>query len=321
MKNCPRCQKTFADDNLNFCLECGSVLQQQSSEPPPATVMIPSPPITQPGQAPPGSQPGWNVAPQNYSMQPPKKSSKAWVWVLLILGVLVVVCGGGLGGLIFLGAMSEKNTVNVSTNTATNTNSKSTGFSNKATNSSTISSSSRTSVTDLDLSKWEPSDTGESYVRWEDGELTMRSSKKGYYYALAGLESQKSVGADSVVTVRNADNADTTLGYGLIFHSDTRPLQQGYGFLIDSKRKRYRVVHHYPKNEDNVVTWTKSDAILDGTQSNILEARDGNGTVDLYINGKMVTSIKNAYGHPNGVIGLYAGDGINVKFKDLQLRK
>ena len=25
MKICPRCQKTYADDNLNFCLEDGSV--------------------------------------------------------------------------------------------------------------------------------------------------------------------------------------------------------------------------------------------------------------------------------------------------------
>ena len=323
MKICPRCQKTYTDENLNFCLEDGSVLQQQASEMPPATVQMSAPPITQPSQQSHQiAQPGWNVAPQQYSMQPPKKSSKAWVWVLLILGLVVLVCGGGFAGLVFLGMQQDSNTVST---TNTSTNNKTNGFSNKTANSSsnstTPSSSSRTSVTDLDLSKWVPTTTGESFVDFEDGELTMRSSKKGYYYALAGLESQKSVDSDSMVTVRNADNADTTLGYGLIFHSDTRPLQQGYGFLIDSKRKRYRVVHHYPKNEDNVVTWTKSDAILDGTQPNTLEARDSSGSIDLYINGKMVTTIKNVYGFANGVVGLYAGDGINVKFKDLKLRK
>ena len=28
MKICPRCQKTYTDDNLNFCLDDGVVLQQ-----------------------------------------------------------------------------------------------------------------------------------------------------------------------------------------------------------------------------------------------------------------------------------------------------
>ncbi|MEQ1923696.1 MAG: hypothetical protein ABL952_14410, partial [Pyrinomonadaceae bacterium] len=34
MKICPRCQKTYSDDNLNFCLEDGSVLTQAAAEPP-----------------------------------------------------------------------------------------------------------------------------------------------------------------------------------------------------------------------------------------------------------------------------------------------
>ncbi|MBK8304301.1 MAG: hypothetical protein IPK98_13175 [Chloracidobacterium sp.] len=38
MKICPRCQKTYSDDNLNFCLEDGSVLTQAAAEPPPTMI-------------------------------------------------------------------------------------------------------------------------------------------------------------------------------------------------------------------------------------------------------------------------------------------
>src|ERR687889_1529679 len=100
MKVCPRCQKTYTDDNLNFCLEDGSVLNQASSAPPP-----PTSPINDPRQtAPANQQPGWNVQQQGqqYAMQqPPKKSSKAWIWVLLIIGAIILVCGGGIIGAFF----------------------------------------------------------------------------------------------------------------------------------------------------------------------------------------------------------------------------
>ena len=100
MKICPRCQKTYSDDNLNFCLEDGSVLTQAAAQPPPPTVFINQPTPTQPQQgmpSQPGAQPQWNTAPQQYA-QAPKKSSTTWIWVLLILGVLVLLCGGGFVG-------------------------------------------------------------------------------------------------------------------------------------------------------------------------------------------------------------------------------
>src|SRR5205814_1372101 len=85
MKICPRCQKTYADDNLNFCLEDGSVLTQGPAEALPQTVIMNEPRMTQPQHQPmpsqPGSQPAWNT-PQQYSMQPPAKSSKTWIWVV-----------------------------------------------------------------------------------------------------------------------------------------------------------------------------------------------------------------------------------------------
>ena len=33
-------------------------------------------------------------------MQPPKKSSKAWLWVVGILGLVVLLCGGGFAALV-----------------------------------------------------------------------------------------------------------------------------------------------------------------------------------------------------------------------------
>ncbi|MBK9215890.1 MAG: hypothetical protein IPM59_09880 [Chloracidobacterium sp.] len=315
MKICPRCQKTYGDDSLNFCLEDGSTLTQMAGVAPPPTVQMQQPFSTQqsPGQT--VGQAGWNVGTQQpYSMQPPKKSSKAWVWVLLILGVLVLLCGGGFAGLVYIGSQDDGKPGN---NTATNSNSS--GFSNKNSNSST--SSGRTSITKLDLARWEPADKSYGDTDYADGEFTMSSKMKGYYYVLAGTDDQRSVNADSMVTVRNIDNAGTNLGFGLVFHSKTTPLQQGYALLIDSTKKRYRVVHHEPKKETPVINWTKSDAILDGTSENTLEVRDQTDTVDIYINGKKVNSIKNQYGYSSGVVGLYAGDGIKIGFKNLEIRK
>ena len=119
MKICPRCQKTYADDNLNFCLEDGSVLSAApAAQMMPDTIIMNEPRTTQP--QPPASTstsappPNWQQQPQpqQYSMQPPKKSSKTWLWVLGIMGVLVLLCGGGFVGLIFWAASQADKTAN-----------------------------------------------------------------------------------------------------------------------------------------------------------------------------------------------------------------
>ena len=69
------------------------------------------------------------------------------------------------------------------------------------------------------------------------------------------------------------------------------------------------------------MAWTGSDAIRDGSQENTLEVRDLSDKIELYINGKMVNSIKNVFGYAGGVCGLYSGDGVKIAFKDLQIRK
>src|SRR4051812_31389057 len=50
MKICPRCQKTYTDDNLNFCLEDGTVLTPASAASLPDTLLMGEPRPTQPQQ-------------------------------------------------------------------------------------------------------------------------------------------------------------------------------------------------------------------------------------------------------------------------------
>lgn len=325
MKVCPRCQKTYTDDNLNFCLEDGSVLNAVNAAPPPPTNPIVEPrPTQQPqsfSQPQQQQQPGWNVQPQGqqYSMQPPKKSSKAWVWVLLILGAVILVCGGGIiGAFVYVGNKASE-AANILANANFNT-PKTNKSSGTTTSNSSNSNSSRTSVDTLDLNNWVPTNSKYAQIEFTDGELLVKNNDPKFYYVLAGTDEQKTVGADAAITVKNVNNADTNLGYGLVFHSMTTPLIQGYAFLIDAKKGRYRIVHHSPGKEDPVINWTRSDAIKTGTEPNTLEARDNDGTVDLYINGQKVNSIPNKYGYSDGVIGIYASSGIQVAFTDMQLR-
>jgi hypothetical protein len=327
MKICPRCQRTYTDDNLNFCLDDGVVLQQGSSSEPPATVFMNQPRPTDPGPAAPTVQPAWNTAPQQYG-GPPKKSSKTWIWVLLILGLVVILCGGGLIG--FFAYVATRVDTNTVANTSNTSNSRTfPGNRNATSNTSSTSSTSnsttdgRTNVQDIDLAEWVKEFSVYGTTEFTNGEFLMASKQKGYYYVLVSTTDYSTEGADTRVTLRNIDNADSRYGYGLIFHSNPSPLTQDYAFLIDTKKKRYRVVRHEPNDEKTIVSWTNSNAIKDGAQENVLEVRDktSDSKVELYINGQLVNTIPNTYGYKGGVPGLYAGDAAKIAFKNLQVVK
>ncbi len=319
MKICPRCQKTYADDNLNFCLEDGTILEHEGQGLP-ETVQMNQVRMTQPQPTPhsaPGSQSQWG-APQQYSEQP-RKSSKAWVWVLLILGAVVLLCGGGLiGFLAYIGSQAN-NTANLSaSNSPTNPGISNSSSTKTSSNSPTTGRDDVTAV-DLEIFVKESSPYGTTVLN--QGELTMGSKQKGFYYVLVAPEAYQTGGADTRVTLRNIDSAAGNLGYGLIFHSNPKPLQQGYAFLIDTQKRKYRVVNHTPKKESSVISWTTSNAVKTGDAEKTLEVRDLDDKIELFINGTMVNSIRNAVGYPNGVAGLYAGDGVKIAFKDLEIRK
>ena len=308
MKVCPTCRKSYDDDGLNFCLDDGSVLKAAGAGLP-ETVMMNQPRPTDPNTvAASGLQTSWDAQPQ-YSVQP-KRSSKTWLWVLLILGGIVLLCGGGFAGMIAF----------VSINKDTNQNRDVTGVNNsKATPTATPFDS--TSLQTVDLSEWVRDSSEWGDTEFTDDELIMSSKKKRFYYVLVAPEEYKTDGATTRVTVRNRDDVDSALGYGLIFSSDTTPLIRDYAFLINAKKQKYRVVRHEPANEVSIVNWTSSPLINDGTEEKVLEVRDKSGTMELYINGQMVTSFKDNLSRKGGVAGLYSGDAVKAAFKKLEIVK
>ncbi len=304
MKICPTCRKTYSDDGLNFCLEDGSILTLAADQLP-ETVMINQPRFTNPIKGT-GNQPA--IQPP-YSMQP-KKSSKAWVWVLGILGVLVLLCGGGGAAFLVYVASLDTNRTGGPTPAPTST---------RGTPSPSPFDSK--DVQPIDLAEWVRADSTFGNTEFKDGEFFMSSKQKGYYYVVAAPAEYKTELANTSVVLRNVDDANSSLGYGLVFHSDPKPLEKGYAFIIDSKRKKYRVARHAPGKEVDMLNWTASAAINGGTEENTLEVRDTPSRVELYINGEMVTTIKNTHGYKGGVVGLYSGDAVNIGFKKLEIAK
>lgn len=309
MKICPTCRRTYPDDGLNFCLEDGSVLTLMGNEPP-ATVMMQSPPPTDPNPGmlnQPGIQTSWDPKP-NYSVQP-KKSSKTWLWIVGVLGIGLLLCGGGIVGFIFLAAMQDVDNTNTNSTTV------------NVTKSPTPAPDDRTDVERIDLSNWVRTTSDIGITEYRNGEFFMASKKKGYYYVLVAEEQYNTDSARTSVTLRNADDADSSLGYGLIFLSNPKPLTQGYAFLINTKTKKYRVVRHEPQDEIDVVKWTNAAAIKPGSQENKLTADHKNDQIDLYINDQKVTTIRNVHGYQGGVAGIYSGDAARIAFKDLEIRR
>lgn len=310
MKICPACRKTYADDNLNFCLDDGAILNVVDDKPP-ATVAFPVPPPTSPGggqMSQPTVRTSWDNQEQ-YSM-PPKKSSKAWLWAVGVISILLLLCGGGLVSvLVYVLNQADDNTNNRN------------GNGRNGIFEPTPTPDDRTSVHRVDLSGWVQRNSQFGITEFTGGELIMSSKSAGFYFVLVAQQPFSTLRSTTRLSVRNIDNADSSMGYGLIFHSDPTPLQRDYAFLIDSRRKRFRVVRHLPQNEINVINWTNSDEIRDGTQENILEARDLGGRVELYINSRLVGSIQNVLGSSGGVPGVYSGDRVRAAFSGLEIRR
>ncbi len=317
MKICPTCRRTYDDDGLNFCLEDGSVLTFSSADSAAPTIVMNHPrPTNAPANA--GGQTSWDVQNASYPMQPKKRSSKAWLWVVAIFGVLFLLCGGGFAGFFYyVSTVANKNVANGSKG-ITNTTKTNTFSSTKTPEPSPEDLA--TSVQEVDLSKHvKVSIYGTT--EFKEGEFFMAALQKGYYYVVVSPDDYKTDGARTRVVVRNADLADSDLGYGLIVHSDTTPLEKDYALLIDSKRRRYRVVRHAPDDEITVKPWTSSKLVNEGSAENTLEVRDKGETIEFYINGQLATTVPNKQGPKGGVPGLYSGDGAKIGFKKLEIIK
>ena len=324
MKICPTCRKTYQDDNLNFCLEDGSVLTVASNEPAP-TVMMSQPRPTDPntGFGTPPTRQGIQSSFGNQGAyeQPPQKKSKAWLWIVGILGILVLLCGGG--GIVGLLLVASQGDLTANNSGPSVSPSPARGNTFPGTSPSPGSSPSTVSgdVTSIDLNMFVKEFSVYGTTEMSGDELLMAAKQKDYYYVLVAPDDYNTLNATTRVTVRNPNNGDSRLGYGLIFHSDPQPLNKGYAFLIDSKRKRFRVVRHTATNESAVVSWKNSPAISEGAGENTLEVRDKGDTLEFFINDQMVTTTKDQYDGTVGVPGLYSGDGVKIGFKRLEIRK
>ena len=324
MKICSKCGKAYSDETLNFCLDDGAVLTSTASSGPvgDATIRMDQTDITKPSDAAGTQAHGVSIAPSATTA----KSRSTWPWVIGILLALGLICGGGLGGcLVFLSnvELPDENSNNARPRpsvspTSNNTYKPSSGNSSSPSNSTNIPGD----ATEVPLAEWVKTDSEFGNTSFtDDGEFVMSSKGKAYYYAVAATDEYTSENATSSVIVRNIDSEPSQLGYGLVFHSNVKPLQKGYAFLIDTQSGKYRVVRHEPGKETVVVPWTASDRILRGGIQNTLSVEDNSDGIALLINGVEVKRIKNTYGEAKGVVGLYAGDGIKIGFRELKIAR
>jgi hypothetical protein len=269
-----------------------------------------------------GISPSWN--PQQpgpgYSMQPKKKSSKAWVWVLGIFAVLILVCGGGFAGFFYYVVSNANSNFNLATNSNKGTNTSNTKANTFTKGTPTASPATGGDAKEIALAGWVEDPSTYLETQFQDGEFFMTSKQKNYYYVLVAKDDDYKDANVARVSVRNPDNIDNDLGYGLVFHSDITPLTNDYAFLIDTKRRRFRVVRHESSQEKTVTAWTSSNLIKQGSSdSNLLEARDKGEKIELYLNGQLATTITSKGGPKGGVPGLYVGDGGRIGFKGLEV--
>ncbi len=348
MKICPQCHKTYSDDNLNFCLDDGSVLKQASgnlgqndygetlemnrpdtdsqNDDLPETVMINQGRHTSQnagfsqgfGGTQQQNQSNWGRTPTP-PLQPAGKSSKSWLWVVGILGVLAILCGGGFIG--FLALMSGGGNTDWNSDFEKNVNSGATNSRSIDTDKTSPTPDDRRDVVEVDMKTWVRGENDFGVTEFESGEFFMNAQKEGYYYVIAAPAQYQTENATTRITVRNVANADTNLGFGLIVHSDPTPLQKDYAFLIDSEKQRFRIVRHTPKNELTVFNWTNADVIKTGSQENVLEVRDDGSKMDFYINGLKVTTQTNVFGFKGGVAGIYTGTDSPIAYSDLEIRR
>ena len=113
MKQCPRCNQTYSDDQLNFCLNDGELLTNYASEPSPSryvddsppTIMLDSARVTNPASWPSSSSPPAQWQPQNLQNQPfgspafTQKRDQTLPTIAMILGILsvaLICCYGGI---------------------------------------------------------------------------------------------------------------------------------------------------------------------------------------------------------------------------------
>lgn len=322
MKKCPSCGRTYVDAALNFCLQDGTVLEQDtvSTFGNEETMVSGQPYNTNPNRSPYSSPtnppPTW--AAQPYGAQPRKRKSRAWLWILLtflLFGMIGVA--GFFGFLVYLGMkMDEAKNKNRSAVNSYGTN-------KVRSNVNSNTKPGDVEVKKEDFSKWKTGVFGYGTVEYKNDELIVTSKDKEHYCLIHALPTFLSNDAVTRVTVKNISSRAADSGFGLMVHGNPLVVMlKDYAFLIRTDGKpSYRVVQHSVSTQKELVKWTPSSAINDGDDENELEVRDEGKKLSFYINGTLVTTIDDKNGEANSVAGIYAGDGIPIAFSDLEIEK
>lgn len=313
MKICPKCGTTYQDETLNFCLEDGSVLNRQegsASEPPPTVMMQEVSPTVDQAQTPVTSP---QESPQAYVPQytMPRKRSRTWIWVVLALFAVVTVCGGGIVGLIALGSLDDGSEPPPSV------------ADSKRTAPPAKNLEDRDRRTRIDFSDWPAALSGFRDIKadYDRGELVL-STRKNYFYVIFTKPEFSTTNANARLTAKNLRGRRTSYGYGMLVHADPMvAMKRDYAFLIDSVRRRYKIVDHVDKKESIVVDWTSSDSIKSGTAENDLEVRADGDEMHFYINGDFVRTVKDYLTDGKGVAGLYFSDDVPIAFSNFELAR
>ena len=113
MKICPKCNQTYNDVSLNYCLNDGTALVSTSDNK--TAEQFRNDPVT--SNNPTARYTNYTSAPSQATAvnQNVSKKSNPLLWVFLILGGLILVCGGGFAGM-YAFYISQNNNNNLSAN-------------------------------------------------------------------------------------------------------------------------------------------------------------------------------------------------------------
>ena len=343
MKRCPSCNRTFTDVSLNFCLEDGTPLVNDTGLDPGATLRYTEPhgtnrPVTEiyPPQSPQQipratvryeTPPARTAQPDQWSPLPPmppqKKSNAVW-WILggiLVAGVVVVGVAVMILALASMGSNENTNNRNANTRVVN----RNANNANNANGSNVNAPTTLPLLTTDDFSQetWGKGTFSYGDIAYEDGEYRMKAKENSYLVMYAPSNSYSTENARTSVSAQDVDGGAVSSGYGLIVHGQKTATSQleDYALLIfTGAQPQYEIIKHKAGVQTTVVPWTKSTAINSGTSSNKLEVRARGSELSFYINGQYVNRITDSE-IKKGVAGFYTSGTSQVAFDDLEIRR
>lgn len=348
MKSCPTCSRTFTDVSLNFCLEDGTPLLNDTAldpgatirytdsrdtkppateiYPPPAASQTPRPPVRYEVAPPVPNVP--NAQPDQWSPLPPmpprKKSNAVW-WILGGLVVAGIIVVGVAIMILALASMGSNSNENTNANTR-NSNSRANRNSNTNANNSNANSNASLPATitdDFSEETWGKGNFSYGDISYNDGEYRMRAKEGSYLVMYAPSKDYSTENATVRVTVQSVDGRAVPTGYGLIVHGQKTATSQleDYALLIfTGAQPKYEIIKHKAGVQTTVVPWTGSSVILTGANSNQLEVRAKGSELSFYINGEYVNRITDNE-IKQGVAGFYTSGTSEVAFDDLEIKR